>query len=114
PASDYRVKSAMEWRAGGEVTIPVLGRWASHGAGRPNRLQFRAGWHRQPAGSIAYEGTDPVQQGLFPPGAARNLVSLGTSIGGVTMWRLSGAYRFGGDERQAVVGIAIRYPGLFP
>jgi hypothetical protein len=30
------------------------------------------------------------------------------------MWRLSGAYRFGGDYRQAVVGVAIRYPGLFP
>ena len=44
----------------------------------------------------------------------RNLVSIGTSIGGVTMWRLSGAYRFGGDYRQAVVGVAIRYPGLFP
>ena len=40
------------------------------------RLQFRAGWHRQPAGSIAYEGPDPAQQALFPPGAARNLVSL--------------------------------------
>jgi hypothetical protein len=77
-------------------------------------LQFRAGWHHQPAGAIVYEGADPVQQGLFPPGAARSLVSLGTSIGGVTMWRLSGAYCFGGDERQAVVGIAIRYPGLFP
>jgi hypothetical protein len=114
PASDYRMKSAMEWRAGGEVTIPVLGRWASHGAGRPNRLQFRAGFHRQPAGSIVYEGADPVQQGLFPAAGARNLMSIGTSIGGVTMWRLSGAYRFGADDRQAVVGIAIRYPGLFP
>ena len=114
PATDYRMKSAFEWRAGGEVTIPILGRWASHGAGRPNRLQFRAGFHRQPPGSFVYEGPDPVQQGLFPPVSARNLVSVGTSIGGVTMWRLSGAYRFGGDYRQAVFGVAIRYPGLFP
>jgi len=114
PASDYRMKSAFEFRAGGEVTIPVLGRWASHGAGRPNRLQFRAGFHHQPAGSFVYEGPDPIQQGLFPSAGARNLVSVGTSIGGVTMWRLSAAYRFGGDNRQAVVGVAIRYPGLFP
>jgi hypothetical protein len=114
PASDYRMKSAFEFRAGGEVTIPILGRWASHGAGRPNRLQFRAGYHRQAAGSFVYEGPDPVQQGLFPSAGARNLVSIGTSIGGVTMWRLSGGYRFGGDYRQAVVGVAIRYPGLFP
>ncbi|HYU43329.1 MAG TPA: hypothetical protein VEQ84_14370 [Vicinamibacteria bacterium] len=113
-ASDYRMKSGFEWRAGGELTIPVLGRWASHGAGRPNRLQFRAGFLHQPAGSFVYEGADPVQQGLFPAAGARNLVSIGTSIGGVTMWRLSGAYRFGGDYRQAVVGVAIRYPGLFP
>jgi hypothetical protein len=114
PATDYKMKSAFEWRVGGEVTIPILGRWASHGAGRPNRLQFRAGFHRQPAGSFVYEGPDPVQQGLFPAASARNLVSVGTSIGGVTMWRLSGAYRFGGDYRQAVFGVAIRYPGLFP
>jgi hypothetical protein len=77
-------------------------------------VQLRAGFHRQPAGSFVYEGSDPVQQGLFPSAEARNLVSVGTSIGGVTMWRLSAAYRFGGDYRQAVVGVAIRYPGLFP
>ena len=50
---------------------------------------------------------------IFQDGRLESLVGF-TSIGGVTMWRLSGAYRFGGDDRQAVVGIAIRYPGLFP
>ena len=114
PAGDYGVKSDFELRAGGELTLPVLGRWASHGAFRPNRLQLRAGWHRQAAGSIVYEGPDPVQQGLFPSGTRRDLLSVGASVGGATVWRLSGAWRFGGDARLVVVGVAIRYPGLFP
>ena len=72
------MKSAFEWRAGGEVTIPSSARWASHGAGRPNRLQFRAGFHRQPGGLVRLRRPRPVEQGLFPSAGARNLVSVGT------------------------------------
>lgn len=115
PGRDYRVADAWEVHAGGEVTIPFLTTWAARGGPwRPNRVQFRAGWHRQGAGSIAYEGTDPVERGLFPEGSYRRLWSMGASIGGTTILRLSGAVRFGGDTRLAVIGVTIRYPGLFP
>ncbi len=114
PAADFETRGAFEWRAGGEVTFPVFGSWASHGPGRPNRLQIRAGWHRAAAGTVVYNGPDPVEAAVFPPRDPRHLWSVGASIGGATIWRLSGAYRFGGGERLAVVGLTVRYPGLFP
>jgi hypothetical protein len=112
PATDYAASSEWQFRAGGELTLPVLERWASHGAGRPNRFQVRAGWDSQPSGAIAYDGTDDGQRALFPSGERHRLVSVGMSLGSATIWRVSAAYRFG--DGQAVVGLAIRYPGLFP
>ena len=113
PATDYAARSEWQCRVGSELTFPILERWASHGAGRPNRFQVRAGWDSQPSGSIVYNGTDAGQLSLFPSGERRRLVSVGMSLGSATMWRASAAYRFG-DGGQAVVGLAIRYPGLFP
>lgn len=114
PASDYQMKSAFDWRVGAETTLPLPAGWVSHIPGSPNRIQLRAGWHRAAAGALVYTGSDPVEIGVFPRADARNLWSLGMSFGGATIWRLSGAYRFGGDDKQVAVGIAIRYPGLFP
>jgi hypothetical protein len=115
PAGAYKVESAWELRAGVETTIPFITTWASRGRPwRPNRLQFRAGWHRQGAGTFVFQGGDPVERATFPGGGTRNLWSVGTSIGGTTIWRVSGTYRFGAESRLAVVGVTIRYPGLFP
>jgi len=115
PASDYKFADAWELRAGAETTIPFITTWASRGRPwRPNRVQFRLGWHRQGAGSLVYRGPDSVEQGFFPDGGYRHLWSVGASIGGTTIWRVSGAYRFGGEYGQAVAGVTIRYPGLFP
>jgi hypothetical protein len=115
PSSDYEASDALEVRVGGEATVPFLTTWAARGSPwRPNRVQFRAGWHRQGAGSLVYEGTDPGQRGLFPPNGYRSLWSVGASIGATTIWRVGGAFRFGGDHWQAVAGFTIRYPGLFP
>ncbi|PYQ14857.1 MAG: hypothetical protein DMF80_11360 [Acidobacteria bacterium] len=115
PASDYRAGDSLELRVGGEMTFPFLTTWAARGSPwRPNRLQLRAGWHRQASGSLVYEGTDPGQRSLFPQSDSRQLVSAGVSVGATTIWRVSSGFRFGGDDWLAVAGLTIRYPGLFP
>jgi hypothetical protein len=115
PSSDYAASRAVELHIGGEATIPVLTTWAARGGpGRPNRLQLRAGWHLQGAGSLVYQGDDTGQRDLFPDRGYRSLWSAGVSVGATTIWRVSSAFRFGGDFRQFVAGVTIRYPGLFP
>jgi hypothetical protein len=78
-----------------------------------NRIQLRAGWHYAPAETLVYHGSDPVEQATFQQGDGRNLWTVGMSIGASTIWRLSAAYQFG-DQHQTIVGLSLRYPGLFP
>jgi hypothetical protein len=117
PASDYRVPDGKELRLGAEVSLPFLATWAARGRPlRPNRVQLRAGYHLQAAGSFVYQGGDAGQQALFPETDSRHVASFGLSLGATTIWRVSGtaAYRFGGGPWLFVTGVSIRYPGLFP
>jgi hypothetical protein len=103
-SGDYGMPNAFEYRAGAELTIPY----------DRYRFQVRAGWHRQAAGMLVYDGTDPLERTRFPAATPRHFWSLGASAGLSTMIRGSAALRWGSDERLFVIGLAVRYPGLFP
>lgn len=103
-SSDYRMREGLEYRAGTEVTIPAWGA----------RFQLRGGWHRQAGDTLAYVGSDAAELRRFPGAGARNLWSVGGSIGWSTLFRFSVGYGGGGASGLVVVGVAIRYPGLFP
>lgn len=103
-SSDYRMRGGLEYRAGTEITIPAWGA----------RFQVRGGWYRQQGTTPEYLGSDPAERRRFPGAGARNLWSVGGSIGWSTLFRFSVAYSGRDPSGLLVVGLAIRYPGLFP
>jgi hypothetical protein len=108
-AEDYRLSRGFRVRGGGEIGWPL---W---GGDRPWVFQVRAGADWGKAVAVEYTGADADEGRRFAGGASGWRLSLGASMGLITLGRLHVAASWRRERDFALLfGLAVRYPGLFP
>ncbi|HEY6548726.1 MAG TPA: hypothetical protein VI589_12515, partial [Vicinamibacteria bacterium] len=71
-AAGFRLSNVVEPRLGAEFSAPL---WCGCGS-----VRLRGGLHYRSAGTLQYEGTDPVAARAFAPGTWKTVATLGASL----------------------------------
>jgi len=105
---DYRLSRGYAVRGGAEASWPL---W---GGDRPWVLTMRVGARWEKAVAVEYTGEDPSERLRFAGGEPAWGFSAGASFGLRTLAQGHASLSWRDGDCTVLIGVTVRYPGLFP